>query len=71
MLQSHNRMPVSKEMVKYYREAAETLDYESGEDFITPLAPDAKARVCARGGKKMVNFMDSDFAAVVISREHI
>ncbi len=71
MLQSHNRMPVSKEMMKYYREAAETLDYENGEDFNTPLEPDAKARVCARAGKKMVNFMDPDFAAVVISREHI
>lgn len=71
MLQGHTKMPVSKEMVKYYREAAETLDYENGEDFQTPLAPEAKARVCARAGKRMMNYMDPDFAAVVISREHI
>lgn len=71
MLQGHTKMPVSKEMVKYYREAAGTLDYENGEDFQTPLDPEAKARVCARAGKRMMNFMDPDFVTVVISREHI
>lgn len=71
MIQSHTKMPVSKKNVEYYREAAETLDYENGEDFQTSLEPNAKARVCARAGKRMVNFMDPDFAAVVISREHI
>jgi len=71
MLQGHTQMPVSKDMIEFYKEAAENLDYENGEDFQTPLEPDAKPKVCARAGKKMINFMDPDFAAVVISREHI
>lgn len=71
MFQSHNHMPVAKETVKYYKDAAETLDYEKGEAFQSPLVPDAKARVCIRAGKTMANFMDPDFAAVVISREHV
>lgn len=71
MFQSHNQMPVLKETVQYYRDAAETLDYEKGEVFRSPLVPDAEARVCIRGGKSMADFMEPDFAAVVISREHL
>ncbi len=71
MVQSHNRIPVSKNMVQYYRDAAETLDYEKGEEFSSPLVPGAEAKVCIRAGKKMNNFMDPDFAAIVISKEHL
>lgn len=71
MVQAHNDKVVPKETMKYYIEAAEQLDFASGTPFTTPLAPGVDARVCMRAGKQMVNFKDEDFAAVVISEEHL
>lgn len=71
MVQAHNDKVVPKETMKYYIEAAEQLDFASGTPFTTPLAPGADARVCMRAGKQMVNFKDEDFAAVVISEDHL
>ena len=71
MFQAHNPRVESKEVLKYYREIAETLDYEKGEPFQSPLTPGAEARVCIRQGKTLQNFRDPDFAAIVIGKEHL
>lgn len=71
MFQAHNPRVESKEVLKYYREIAETLDYEKGEPFQSPLTPGAEAKVCIRQGKTLQNFRDPDFAAIVIGKEHL
>lgn len=71
MIQAHNDKIVLKEAMVYYIEAAEQVDFEKGTPFASPLAPGQEARVCMRADKQMMNFKDADFAAVVISEEHL
>lgn len=71
MVQAHNDRIEPKETMTYYIEAAEQVDFEKGTPFTSPLAPGVEARVCMRADKQMMNFKDADFAAVVISEEHL
>lgn len=71
MVHAHSDQIVGKDTLRYYMDAAETLDYETGEPYVTPLAPGVKAKLCIRDGKSMMNYRDPDFAGIVISKEHV
>ncbi len=71
MFQAHNGEKQPKEALAWYRDAAETLDFEKGQPFQSPLVPDADARVCIRAGMTLQNFRDPGFAAIVISKDHL
>lgn len=71
MVQAHNPVVETKEILKVYLDMAENLNMEKGVPFSTPLVPGRPAVLCLRDGFSPMDFGKPGFASIVISEEHL
>ncbi|MGF0033865.1 MBL fold metallo-hydrolase [Bariatricus sp. SGI.154] len=65
----HNPVPMHKDDLKRYIQAAQEADYSKGEPFECFFSNECKPRVCALDGMTMADMFRPEYAAVVISEE--